>query len=168
MSCSPSVPLEYPQRSLKALVAKFCGVQLDKSLQLADWRARPLTEEMLGYARTDTHYLLYIYDRLRNDLLDLSRQPSPAITDVPTGSDAAPPSPQGAMRTVLAWSEEVALKMYFREWAEYRTGIGPFGWRNAMTTALGKIKGQTEIGEAFIGLHTWRDRTAKMLDEHPQ
>ena len=39
--------------------------QADKRFQLADWRARPLTPEMLHYARADTHYLLYCYDRLK-------------------------------------------------------------------------------------------------------
>jgi len=37
--------------------------------QLADWRIRPLPEEMLRYAREDTHYLLYIYDKLKNELV---------------------------------------------------------------------------------------------------
>lgn len=40
-------------------------LQADKRFQLADWRVRPLTPEMLHYARCDTHYLLYCYDRLR-------------------------------------------------------------------------------------------------------
>ena len=39
--------------------------QADKRHQLADWRVRPLAPELLEYARTDTHYLLYCYDRLR-------------------------------------------------------------------------------------------------------
>jgi hypothetical protein len=29
----------------------------------------PLPELMLTYARQDTHYLLYVYDRLKNELL---------------------------------------------------------------------------------------------------
>ena len=33
---------------------------------------RPLPEEMFEYARADTHYLLYIYDRLRGELLDFN------------------------------------------------------------------------------------------------
>ena len=41
------------------------GVQTDKRYQLADWRIRPLQQEMLLYARMDTHYLLYMYDLLR-------------------------------------------------------------------------------------------------------
>jgi len=39
--------------------------QADKRLQLADWRIRPLTDELMHYARADTHSLLYIYDCLR-------------------------------------------------------------------------------------------------------
>jgi len=35
-------------------------------------RKRPISEAMLRYARQDTHYLLSIYDRLRNELLDNS------------------------------------------------------------------------------------------------
>jgi len=40
----------------------------DKQYQLSDWRLRPLTPELINYAREDTHYLLYAYDRLRRDL----------------------------------------------------------------------------------------------------
>jgi len=35
---------------------------------------RPLPEELLNYAREDTHYLLYIYDMMRNSLLDRGNQ----------------------------------------------------------------------------------------------
>lgn len=31
---------------------------------------RPLPQEMMEYAQADTHYLLYVYDRLRADLFD--------------------------------------------------------------------------------------------------
>ena len=34
-------------------------------LQRCDWRQRPLSLEMQVYARQDTHFLLYIYDRLK-------------------------------------------------------------------------------------------------------
>ena len=30
---------------------------------------RPLPDELVQYARSDTHYLIYIYERMRNDLL---------------------------------------------------------------------------------------------------
>ena len=60
--------LELPAFSLAHLLKAICGVEADKAHQLADWRVRPLTEEMLRYARGDTHYLLHVYDRLKADL----------------------------------------------------------------------------------------------------
>ena len=33
---------------------------------------RPLPEEMFQYARSDTHYLLYIFDTMRAQLLDFN------------------------------------------------------------------------------------------------
>lgn len=48
----------------------YCKINPDKKYQLADWRLRPLPSVMINYARSDTHFLLYIYDRLRNDIFD--------------------------------------------------------------------------------------------------
>ncbi|XP_059093878.1 exosome component 10-like [Tigriopus californicus] len=64
--------LNYPPgtRSYANLLQRFCQVRADKQFQLADWRIRPLPECMVDYARTDTRYLLYIYKRLKNDLID--------------------------------------------------------------------------------------------------
>ena len=50
---------------LAHLLDHYCGFKADKRFQLADWRLRPLGEEMVRYARSDTHYLLYCYDKLR-------------------------------------------------------------------------------------------------------
>lgn len=36
-----------------------------------DWRQRPLSEEMVRYARTDAHYLLYIADSMTAELKQL-------------------------------------------------------------------------------------------------
>ncbi|CAD7926940.1 unnamed protein product [Amoebophrya sp. A120] len=36
----------------------------DKSLQLADWRKRPLEAHCVNYARSDTHFLLYVWMKL--------------------------------------------------------------------------------------------------------
>lgn len=54
---------------LAAIVELYCNVKLDKGLQMSDWRQRPLTEEMIHYARSDTHYLPYIFSCMRNQLL---------------------------------------------------------------------------------------------------
>ncbi|XP_075696701.1 exosome complex component 10 [Rhinoderma darwinii] len=62
--------LNLERNSLDHLLRHFCSVESDKKYQLADWRIRPLPEEMLHYARADTHYLLYIYDKMRDELLN--------------------------------------------------------------------------------------------------
>lgn len=60
--------LLYPRLSLAYLLERCLGVELDKKYQLADWRERPLTEEMIQYARKDTHYLIHLYFLLKRDL----------------------------------------------------------------------------------------------------
>jgi len=44
--------------SYASLVQKFCGVQLTKGSQKANWAMRPLSSQMEAYARNDTRYLL--------------------------------------------------------------------------------------------------------------
>ena len=61
--------LQFPHFSLSYLLQRFCNVTAQKQYQLADWRTRPLSEAMVRYAREDTHYLLYIFDELRNELV---------------------------------------------------------------------------------------------------
>ncbi|XP_012282289.1 exosome component 10 [Orussus abietinus] len=61
--------LNLPYLSLGYLLKHYCGVDPNKHFQLADWRIRPLPEELMKYAREDTHFLLYIKDILRNDLI---------------------------------------------------------------------------------------------------
>ncbi|KAF8108761.1 hypothetical protein N665_0104s0078 [Sinapis alba] len=60
--------LAKPQRSLAYLLESVCGVATNKLLQREDWRQRPLSEEMVRYARTDAHYLLYIADSMTAEL----------------------------------------------------------------------------------------------------
>lgn len=43
---------------------------LDKKWQLADWRIRPIPEEMLEYARYDTHYLINLQRLLSSKLIN--------------------------------------------------------------------------------------------------
>jgi exosome complex exonuclease RRP6 len=62
--------LQMQSFGLKHLLSYYCQVEVDKKYQLADWRIRPLEDEMLKYARQDTHYLLYVYDRMTVELLE--------------------------------------------------------------------------------------------------
>lgn len=57
--------------SLSSLLKNLMGVSLDKSYQLADWRIRPIPSGMLNYAAADTHYLIALYNVLKNRALEL-------------------------------------------------------------------------------------------------
>ena len=61
--------LNFPHLSLAYLLRHYCQVLVNKEFQLADWRIRPIPQEMINYAREDTHYLRYVYQRLKSDLL---------------------------------------------------------------------------------------------------
>jgi ribonuclease D len=62
-----------PAVGLGGLLEKFFGVKLDKRLQRADWSRRPLTDEMLRYAASDTSYLLDLRDELERRLRQAGR-----------------------------------------------------------------------------------------------
>lgn len=62
--------LGFPKFSLAYLLETFANFKTSKKYQLADWRVRPLPKVMENYARADTHFLLYIFDQLRNRLVD--------------------------------------------------------------------------------------------------
>lgn len=84
---------------LAFLLQTYCQVLADKKYQLADWRVRPLPEEMGKYAREDTHYLLYIYDRVRLDLLE-------------EGIKRNALNPKSLLRSTLHKTNAIAMKAY--------------------------------------------------------
>ncbi|CCE64860.1 hypothetical protein TPHA_0J00370 [Tetrapisispora phaffii CBS 4417] len=61
--------LGFPRHSLAYLLERFAHFKTSKQYQLADWRTRPLSKAMNAYARADTHFLLNIFDQLRNMLI---------------------------------------------------------------------------------------------------
>lgn len=65
--------LGYSRLSLAYLLNKFCNFLPDKMFQLADWRIRPLPDQLKNYAREDTHYLLYLYHCLKKELFAKSK-----------------------------------------------------------------------------------------------
>lgn len=60
--------LGHRRPGLAALVAERFGHKLSKKAQRADWAARPLAHELLGYAADDTRHLLALADGLLEDL----------------------------------------------------------------------------------------------------
>lgn len=57
------------RHGLAYLLEMYANFQTSKKYQLADWRIRPIPGEMMSYAQSDTHFLLNIYDQLRNELI---------------------------------------------------------------------------------------------------
>lgn len=161
--------LDFPKMSLSSLLELYCDFQADKKYQMADWRIRPLPQEMMFYARADTHFLLYVYDCLRNSLIARSsRTPSPAADGAEDDTSTPKPNPQSGIRRVLDLSAETALKLFVREPYNTETGAGPLGWQN-MAKKLGKADAMKKMGGYVLKrLHRWRDNLARELDESPQ
>lgn len=121
---------------------------------------------MLAYARSDTHYLLYIYDNLRNALLDRAKaslsQPSPSV---PTSCDPA----HILIYEVLARSEETSLRVYEKEVYDAEGGSGLGGWDTLARKWNKSILLRSAPGSlqkmVYIRLHAWRDRVAREEDE---
>ncbi|KAK2851259.1 hypothetical protein Q5P01_007535 [Channa striata] len=131
--------LNLARHSLDHLLKHFCNVESDKRYQLADWRIRPLTDEMVQYARTDTHYLLYIYDCVRAQLLDHHHgQP-------------------GLLQSVWNKSKDISLKKY----------VKPIFTEESYLEVQRKQKKSfnTQQLTAFRLLFAWRDKLARQEDE---
>jgi len=59
--------------SLASLIETYFGITLAKGSQKANWARRPLSPQMLEYARNDTHYLIPLAERLEVELRALGR-----------------------------------------------------------------------------------------------
>lgn len=63
----------YASIGLGSLLAEKFGLDLDKHNQKADWGQRPLTDELVDYARLDTHYLVPLRELLEAELREKGR-----------------------------------------------------------------------------------------------
>lgn len=59
---------------LSALLETYFQVNVNKKYQRANWGIRPLSEEMLDYARQDSHYLIQLRDILDKELTDKNKR----------------------------------------------------------------------------------------------
>lgn len=142
--------LGYTGGSLAFLLKKFIDFDAQKQYQTADWRIRPLPEEMFDYARSDTHFLLYIYDNMRNELL--------AKSDF-----SIPHHEKDKIHDVLSRSKDTALQRY--EYPVYDTerGLGPSGWYKMLSRTPALLTKQQFA--VFKAVHQWRDEVARQQDD---
>ena len=126
---------------------------------------------MLKYARSDTHFLLYIYDHLRNALLDRSQSASQSQSDLQTSANS--PLERGLLGQALARSAETSLRVYSKEPYDALEGSGQSGWdklakkwNKVALTAGGPGVGVGAMQrEVYRSVHGWRDKVAREEDE---
>ncbi|XP_011094140.1 protein RRP6-like 2 [Sesamum indicum] len=134
--------LKMERHSLEYLLNHFCGVVANKEYQNADWRIRPLPQEMIKYAREDTHYLLYIYDLMRTKLLASSVD----------AESADPP-----LVEVYKRSYDLCTQLYEKELLTDTSYLHIYGLQCAELNAQ-----QLAV---VSGLCEWRDAVARAEDE---
>ncbi|KAK9238695.1 ribonuclease H-like domain-containing protein [Lipomyces kononenkoae] len=132
--------LDLEGKSLGYLLDIFCSFKASKEYQLADWRIRPLTQAMLDYARSDTHFLLNIYDKLRNKLLA-------------SGADK--------LESVLSSSRKECKQRYERLAYDYEQGSSPGGWKSLSE----KWAVTEEMMPMLKAITQWRDFMARKHDD---
>ncbi|QLQ82201.1 hypothetical protein HG537_0G04560 [Torulaspora globosa] len=135
-----------PRHSLAYLLERYAHFKTSKKYQLSDWRIRPLSKPMKAYARADTHFLLNIYDQLRNTLIE-----------------------QNKLAGVLAESRNVAKRRF--EYSRFRPTVPstsvycpiekPDPWKNLMV----QYNIPSEKEELVKALYDWRDTIARRDDE---
>eukprot|EP01130_Rhizamoeba_saxonica_P013390 TRINITY_DN5717_c0_g1_i2.p1 TRINITY_DN5717_c0_g1~~TRINITY_DN5717_c0_g1_i2.p1 ORF type:complete len:761 (-),score=147.64 TRINITY_DN5717_c0_g1_i2:73-2355(-) len=118
------------------LLKRFCSVNVDKNPS-ADWRVRPLDENMVNISRTYCHYLLYLFDIVKNELLK-NEDPS-------------------RFNTIIYQCKEITLKKYTRK---------PFN-KNAHMELYDNFNlnfNATQM-KVFAKLYAWRDEIARRENE---
>jgi exosome complex exonuclease RRP6 len=140
--------LGYAGGSLAFLLLKFINFSANKQYQMADWRVRPLPTELFDYARSDTHYLLYIFDNMRNELIEKSNLADPEFDLV---------------ARVQEKSREVALQRYEHPIYDEEFGQGPGGWYRILRNTPAVFS--KEQFAVFKAVHRWRDDVAREEDE---
>ncbi|KAJ2221157.1 exosome nuclease subunit, partial [Coemansia sp. RSA 485] len=162
--------LNMPHHSLAHLLKTYCQYDADKKYQLADWRIRPIPAEMMHYARADTHFLLYVYDCMRNELLSRGRElvghdvGTPGakyfgrLAGIDTVTTAAQP-----MELVVQRSNATALNRYVKETYDADHGLGAGGWASLLRKWRSPF---TPVQlQVFRAVHQWRDACAREEDE---
>ncbi|KAL8210420.1 hypothetical protein R6Q57_004857 [Mikania cordata] len=134
--------LKLERNSLEYLLRYFCEVAANKEYQNADWRLRPLTDEMLRYATEDTHYLLYIYDLMKRRLLSSSTDPD---------------CPEAPLVEVYQRSYDICMQLYQKEILTENSYLSLYGLHAA------DLNGQQLA--IVAGLCEWRDVIARSEDE---
>ncbi|KAK9284591.1 hypothetical protein L1049_023767 [Liquidambar formosana] len=147
--------LSKPQKSLAYLLETYCGVTTNKMLQREDWRQRPLSVEMVQYARIDAHYLLYIASCL---IAELKQQDNETCLD-DKFHFVLEASRRSNTICLQLYAKEIedspgesaASSIFYRHW----TGQGGVSSKSR----------ETQFQDLVRQLCAWRDLMARIHDE---
>lgn len=148
--------LSKPHKSLAYLLETYCGVAKNKLLQREDWRQRPLSEEMVLYARTDAHYLLYIANCLTAELKQQECEYSSC--------------PDDKFHFVLEASRRSnmsCLQLYAKEIEDFPGESAAFSILSRHVNGQGAtpISSETKFQDLVRRLCAWRDLMGRVHDE---
>lgn len=139
--------LGYPALSLAHLLKVHCGISADKKHQLSDWRERPLPADMLHYANEDTRYLLYVYDRVRQEMWKKLGK--------------------AGLEHVFNASKQLCLARYEIEPFDPE-GYTKLFQEKSSSRAIPKLEALTSLQRATLAaVWDWRDQAARVADESP-
>lgn len=148
--------LSKPQKSLAYLLETYCGVTTNKLLQREDWRQRPLSKEMVQYARIDAHYLLYIANCL---ITELKQQNNEIIC------------PDDNIHFVLEASRRsnmTCLQLYTKEVEAFPGESAASSLSSRHLNSQGGVSSnfcETQFPDLVRRLCAWRDLMARVHDE---
>ncbi|KAJ8523231.1 hypothetical protein ONZ45_g260 [Pleurotus djamor] len=167
--------LDFPRHGLANLLEMYCDFTPDKQYQLADWRIRPLPEEMISYAPCEMRFLTKVSPGLGHTpgralvqlrLRPTKKAPSPARGEVEEDVYL----PHAPLNEVLNRSSTTALRVYEREIYDEENGSGPGGWEGLAKkwNKGGLLSGDNVQGRVYRAVHAWRDKVAREEDESPR
>jgi ribonuclease D len=139
---------------LANLLDTFCKVKTNKRFQMADWRQRPLSKEMQNYARIDTHYLIYIRDRLENLILAMGG-----------GHSGVTVYGKKMLIQVMEKSFGISSKVYRDPASDYDSDSVKQFCLKQPALKVGQVRTNPKAMATLRGVLKWRDETAKKLDE---
>jgi ribonuclease D len=131
---------EIKEISLKNLVASYLGIVIDKLPQVADWRIRPLPQDLIDYACNDSYLLLKCWYLLMNEC-DMSL-------------------------CSFERSKQMMLKLY--KFPQRASGLKM--WRQSIQKLpihVRNVFDNTKQSSLFVKLYEWREQTCKLLDLLP-